>query len=139
MYLSTWQNSSLNTPYMFAFTSGAEECYNFTHAYYVQNCSYTDVRQQNQSATCSRIALERCTVDHFSVIPGIKDKFATLGLGSFYCLPINQTYEILGNYDISNNAKTLEFVFGCTSSCNVNDCGYIYFLELNAHINPDNN
>jgi hypothetical protein len=123
---------------MMAFRVQTDECSSVAQNFAVQFCNYTNIRTPSQSQVCTPIMLEPCTPDHFSVIPNIRDKFSQITLDTFSCLPINQTYTLKGNYDVSSTATTIEFVSTCQQTCNVNNCGSVYFLQLNALINPQN-
>ena len=90
--LNTFQNDSLHKPYMLAVHHNEYGgCFrmNVPRAFHY---SYEGIRTPNYTVTRTNVTLERCTAEHFSLIPQIRDKAALLGLGSWWCLPLNQTF-----------------------------------------------
>ena len=64
--------------------------------------------------------------------------FTIEGINNWLCLPLNQTYEIGGSWDISNTYKAISINAACSNACSFSNCGTIAVYQLNSNINPNN-
>ena len=135
--ISTFQNDQTNAPYMITtgFREGGCASTKTVKAYYY---SITDLLSNTPSINATEIPLERCTAEHFSVVPSLREKILTVGISNVMCLPLNRTFEIGGSFELSNTWKGLLFQFNCTQSCGINNCGSITINQLNSLLNPNN-
>lgn len=70
------------------------------------------------------------------MLPGIQNKSTEWGISSWFCLPLNQTYEIGGSYELSLIYKTIQLNVTCNSAQNQQDCGYAKLYTLNTFVDP---
>ena len=87
--ISTYQNNSVNYPYMLAIRHIEQGCFKMqmpTAIHY----SFENIRSGNTTTKTEMIAMERCTADHFSFIPHLRDKFNLLGANAWWCFPLNR-------------------------------------------------
>jgi hypothetical protein len=135
--VSTYQDGLLAEPYMLALGYYKDMFYNSTAAaaaYYVEvQGPYSD---PNRTIKYTPISLEPCTAQHFSAIPNIVADQTTWGIANWVCLPLNQTWQVGGDYELSTNYKRIQVNISCTFSENHVDCGYYKLYTLNTFINP---
>lgn len=115
--VSTYQNSLTSFPYMMALGYYQDMFYASTAtalAYYVT--MYGGYSNSTRNITYSPIALQPCTAKHFSVIPNIEQKETTWGYTSWRCLPLNQIWEIGGDFELSTVFKRIQVNITCTKS-----------------------
>ena len=58
----------------------------------------------NGSFKISQLPIEKCTSEHFSRAANSKIELENLGINSFYCLPINNTFELGGDLLYGNQS-----------------------------------
>jgi hypothetical protein len=60
------------------------------------------------------IPLEKCTIEHWSGIDNIENLFTRVGMDTWLCLPVNQTFNVSGKY-ISTTQRSIDIT---VSKCN---------------------
>jgi hypothetical protein len=70
------------------------------------------------------------------VVPGIETLQYTWNISNWMCLPINMTWEIGGDFELSTLYKSLQLNLSCTYAQNYVDCGFYKIYTLNSFINP---
>ena len=124
-------------PYMLALGYYQDIHYNSTGSAVAEHRTHTGAYSNpNRTLTQVPIALETCTTEHFKVVPNINTMQHTWGISNWMCLPLNQTWEIGGDYELSALYKSIQVNLTCTYSQNNVDCGYYKLYTLNSFINP---
>lgn len=112
--------------------------YNVSASYAIMDYNVTTSTYQR---VFKPVNMESCTPNHFSRLENIDESFQTWGINKWYCLPINTTFYIGGNFQLSNY---LRIDIQCSSSkplCNkgFNDTLQVQLLTMNTFVNPNNN
>ena len=103
--------------------------------------AYTDniVRGQavNRTNTIQNITLEKCTINHFSILQGIEHKFSLWNATNWLCLPLNQNYDLEGSWSLNGNYQSINILFECSGVCQALSQGInIDFFTLSPIVNP---
>ena len=96
--VSTTQNNPAFMPYMLGFGSYQDAFFSSRNTISAEYVIMTGISMNNRTTSRTKITLENCTKDHFSVIPNIDTKASQWGINKWYCLPLNQIYEIGGSF-----------------------------------------
>lgn len=59
-----------------------------------------------------------------------------LGISSWYCLPLNQKYELGGDFYLSSLYRAIQITISCSNSCPIDTCGQALIHQLSTKINP---
>lgn len=135
--ISTSMHDSQYFPYMLALGYYQDIHYNSTASAVGEHRIHTGAYSSaNRTLTQHPIVLEPCTAAHFAVVPNIETMQYTWGISYWMCLPLNKTWEIGGDYELSSLYKSIQLNLSCTYSQNFVDCGYYKLYTLNSFINP---
>lgn len=144
-YLTTFQNDTTMSPFMFAFSLQQNNNSNSLQlsdlafqAQYVSQIYNPATNQYSQDIL--KIDLETCTPTHFSNLAGVQQNFGNWSMNNWLCLPLNQKYE-LGGY-MSGNRKYLSIEVACNNqNCltSQNSSILINSYTFSTCINPYNN
>lgn len=55
------------------------------------------------------------------------------------CLPLNRTFEIVGDIKLSKLYKSIQFGYTCLRTCSQGTCGIPLIYQLTSLINPHDN
>jgi len=71
-------------------------------------------------------------------LPKLWEQADTLGINSWYCLPLNQTFQMGGNVEFSPEHHRIDLTIYCYDACPVSTCGSAIIYQLASKINPEN-
>ena len=94
---------------------------------------YTYKNQNLSSST--PIDLVDCTIEHFRQVSSVTENYEILKQRNWKCLPLNVSFEIGGDWDVSSTYKALAVHAECHPSCGVGTCGTMVVYQLQSVIN----